>query len=371
MRTMQRFPMIRCCRAPLPGGHSAARISRPGFTLIELLVVIAIIGILVALILPAVQMAREAARRTQCKSNLKNLSLALANYDGVYRQFPPLGREVYSSVDDNGSIILSWVTSILPQIEQVAAYNRLQQHIDQGTLDDPWDIEDFYREIYPKSILICPTDLSAPAGIDNTSGQLNYRASLGDLIENHHLRSSPLRGAFGALRGVRHADITDGLSNTIQLTETVVGHAGPAKYAHRLGSILMQQGAGAYTGTSPEDCRAAWAGSHDLHLDAEIPGTRWADGRPYYAGALTAAPPNGPQCGANLTDSQWGVFTPSSRHAGGCHVAFCDGSVRFISENINSGNQATPSPPTLSGQSPYGVWGALGTPNGGEPSTEF
>ena len=104
-----------------------SRTPRPGFTLIELLVVIAIIAILVALLLPAVQQAREAARRTQCKNNLKQIGIALHSYHDVYKTFPP----AYIP-DEDGKPMHSWRVLILPFIEQQALY-------EQYDFNEPWD----------------------------------------------------------------------------------------------------------------------------------------------------------------------------------------------------------------------------------------
>jgi prepilin-type N-terminal cleavage/methylation domain-containing protein len=342
---------------------------RCAFSLIELLVVIGIIGLLAALLFPAVQQARESARKMQCSSNLKNLSLAIANYSSSHNVLPAIGRDIYSTVDNNGVTSFNWVTAILPEIESRAAYDTLQSRIDSGTLDDPWDTDDFYRTLYPGGLLRCPSEATPPGDLNNVTGQLNYRASLGDLIEANQNNPDNVRGVFGNNVFLRTSDIRDGLSQTILLAEMPTGRAGQAKYNDPIGSILTQEGFGPYTGISPAECESAWSGNHDLHIDDEIPGTRWADGRPYYSGAVIALGPNGARCGANLSDASWGVFTAGSRHVGGCYVAFCDGSVHFISNSIDAGNPAQPSAKNLTGRSPYGVWGALGTRAGDESAS--
>lgn len=343
-------------------------LQRRGFTLVELLVVIAVIAILIVLLLPAVQQARESARRMQCSSNLKNLSLALANYSTTHGMFPPLARKVDARIGDDNGVILNWVTSILPEIEAKPSYDRLEARQKAGDLDDPWDIDDFYRELYPAGILACPTEQQVRFEVNNVIGALHYRASLGDQIEDNDLKPRSPRGAFAYDRPVRPAEITDGMSNTVLLVEAPSGRFGDEKFRDPIGSILIQRGGGGWTGRSPDECEAAWSGIYDLHLDDEIPGTRWADGRTYYAGGVLAAPPNGFQCSAMLTDYRWGLFGAGSRHTGGCFVTFADGSVRFISQNIDCGNQSAFSTADLTGPSPYGIWGALGTRASGEPT---
>ena len=228
---------------------------------------------------------------------------------------PAMGRNIYNTFDDNGVIVLNWVTSILAEIEATSASLALQAKINSGTLDDPWNIPEFYLEIYPGGVLRCPSESVSPLSIADYTGQLNYRACLGDLIQNNQLQPTRLRGAFAHEVFARFADITDGLSQTILLAEMPTGKAGEAKYHDPLGSILMRTSSGAYLGIAPADCPEAWsAGNYGLQLDNQVPGTRWADGRPYYSGVVTALPPNSSSCGANLADASWGVFTAASRH---------------------------------------------------------
>ncbi len=265
-------------------------------------------------------------------------------------------------------MFLNWVTSILPEIEARPSYEQLEQRQKAGQLDDPWNIDDFYRGLYPAGILACPSEQNLSFDINNVVGGLNYRASVGDQIEDNDLKPRSPRGIFAYDRTMRPAEITDGMSNTVLLVEAPTGRYGNAKFNDPIGSILIQKGGGAWTGKSPAECEAAWSGIYDLHLDDEIPGTRWPDGRTYYSGAVLAAPPNSYQCSAALTDFRWGLFGAGSRHTGGCFVTFADGSVRFISQNIDAGDQSAFSTATLSGPSPYGIWGALGTRAVGEPT---
>jgi len=344
-------------------------IQRVGFTLIEVLIVISIVSILMALLFPAVQRARESMRRTQCISNLKNVSLAIANYESAFRVYPAIRRSVSSIVDDNGEVGLAWTTSILPFIEAAASADELQDRITRGTLNDPWNDDKFYRRIYPAGVLACPSDLQTPPTTPKVTGQLSYRASLGDLIEDNHLRPKNVRGLFGDNSFLRPASVLDGLSNTILLTE--MASAGPGGAKDPVGSILIQYDGSAYSDLYPGGCVARWESAFiDVQRSDERTGTRWADGRPYYAGVVVALPPNSKKCVSGLHDHLWGVFTAGSRHSGGCNISMGDGSVRFITESIDTGDLSVPGKKTISGESPYGVWGAMGTRAGRETIRE-
>ena len=117
--------------------------------------------------------------RTQCLSNLKNLSLAIANYATTHSMLPAMGRNIYNTYDDNGVIVLNWVTSILPEIEAALASLALQARIDAGTLDAVLqDIPEFYLENYPRWSTSLSVGVGCALTINDYTGQLNYRACL-------------------------------------------------------------------------------------------------------------------------------------------------------------------------------------------------
>lgn len=353
----------------MPHSH----LSRRGFTLIELLVVIAIIAILIALLLPAVQQAREAARRTQCRNNLKQLGLALHNYHDTYGMFnarqagpgTPQGGQPYSHLRSR----LSGIVSLLPYLDQTPLYQQIQT----GTAV-PWTTGGYWVRDLPA--IMCPSDtLSAPPA-GGLVGRYNYTFSSGDSVSssgNNGGSATPIlvasRGMFGAhiCYGVR--DALDGTSNTIAMAEGVrptgtntrgmvsntAGIANPAAC-----TALFNRNTGTFPG-------GGWTGDTSW-------GYRWGDGGGFFNGFTTAIPPNGPSCTENAGHSHWNstVNTVGSRHTGGAHVLMTDGAVRFVSENINTGDQSAAwMGATAGGPSPYGVWGALGTRAGGETTGEF
>lgn len=341
--------------------------SRRGFTLIELLVVIAIIAVLIALLLPAVQQAREAARRAQCQNNLKQLALALHNYHGTYTTFPAMGCRLENGVT---GIPFSWVISILPLIEQGPLYKSIRTQASSGTLPMPWTTggSAFVTNIWTTDIeaLICPSD-SAPPNRAESPSLLNYKACVGDdYYQNHFLpgqNSTYSRGIFQLERNISIADVTDGTSNTVLLGE-MVGGGSPNDV---LGGVALN-----LKTWNPASCIARidpTTGKLTAPVRADfrpVGGRAW-DGRPYFSGFATMVPPNGPSCNWGSSDGNEHMGTLSSRHPGGGLVAMADGSVQFISENINSGNLAVNDVADPGSRlSPYGVWGALGSMNAGE-----
>jgi prepilin-type N-terminal cleavage/methylation domain-containing protein len=392
---------------------------RIGFTLVELLVVIAIIGILVGLLLPAVQAAREAARRMSCSNNFKQIGLGIHNYHSAYKQMPIHGvgptnensnSAAFGVADANdGSgytrIELSYLVGLLPFVEQQALWDQISNPMSEADGDlwpafgpratqgnyPPWATDiPTYR---------CPSD---PGFGIPSLGRTNYAACTGDGFydaengvtiwrfgrwqyesDTLQMRRSRcgMRGALVPRASMKFRDILDGLSNTIMAGEiaTDLGDRDIRTHAstHNGGSLVV--------GDNPKTC----ADATPTQIDPSRPrfwdpsymiagavvsrrGYRWAIFHPLQTQFNTILPPNSEVCLAGHTDTR-GIVPPSSRHVGGVHILICDGSVQFITDSIEAGNPRVPTvycdallaqvdSVTPSGSnSPYGLWGALGT----------
>lgn len=332
---------------------------RTGFTLVELLVVIAIIGILVGLLLPAVQSAREAARRMQCSNNLKQLGLALHMYQDTYKTLPSrMTGPSWSTVPASPPPRFSPFVMLLPYMEQTNRYNQIYT-----TQVYAWHGNPNSGYVGNIPYLMCPSDgLVSPVGADRNAvySPLNYgtcmsdNPNLGGTAGSSLVPDQNIRGLFGYLHYVRFGDITDGLSNTMALAEIIV-----APVESRLGRAVANDT------TSPLNCRARLVNgvytSGTIIAQFRCHGQRWQDGRPQYCGVTNILPPNSATCSSQAGT---GIYSSASRHTGGVQCVLADGSVHFISQNIDTGNLSLP--PVTGGPSPYGVWGALGTKNGSE-----
>ena len=342
-----------------------------GFTLIELLVVIAIIAVLIALLLPAVQQAREAARRTQCKNNLKQFGLALHNYHDTYSVFP-------GGTNGSGCRSSSTCPTATTSRSRVSAFVPLLPYYDQVNLSAqyesaqsaPWSGNAYWMVQIP--MLKCPSDGNRRTADATQQAMTNYMFCSGDssrlmcsvdeLSDGRNCRNP--RGLFGQQSSFSMRDITDGSSNTIAMSE----HVTPLGDTD-LGRAAVNGGAPTDT---PAGCRSFFVNRQytiPVNTDNGIQGGRWSDGGSLFSRFNTMVPPNGPSC--MEADNHWlgGMYTASSRHTGGVQVLMADGSVRYISENIDAGNQGAMEVTT--GPSPYGVWGALGTRSGGEITSDF
>ncbi len=351
---------------------------RRGFTLIELLVVIAIIAILIALLLPAVQQAREAARRSQCKNSLKQLGLALHNYEETYKAFVYRkgGTGSGPTNNDGNRNRLSGFIGLLPFMDQTPLYEQIQAGDATRAPGGPcgwcgWSVWDV-----PTPWLQCPSD----AGQNLNTRVTNYVFSVGDTGQNHR-DTQNARGMFMYRRCVKIAEVTDGLSNTIMMSEVVRPSTGGGTRSYSIGAQSQptifdgsQQSGFDTVYANPGSCYTAVAGNN-LYADPSgvknRRGSNAWDGQTEYVGFNTILPPNGPSClSPNVNgDSQHGVLPPQSRHPGGVHCLMGDGSVRFVSENIDTGNLAAQD--VNQGPSPYGVWGSLGSKSGGDTVGEF
>lgn len=369
--------------------------SRFGFTLVELLVVIAIIGVLVGLLLPAVQAAREAARRMQCSNQLKQLGLGMHNYLSTYQAFPWLkgpsnfpGNRGTNPRGNEQSI--NGFVGLLPYIEQGALFNQISSPWAAVGANPPslpfGPPRDFVY--YPPwqlrlQAFICP---SSPDGIGYSNNQAgfvgnnrNYAMNLGDMILNSHglgftntsttTLAPNFRGMFGYNRFIKIGEMTDGTSNTLLLAEkanavdsrNVKGLAAANVPGLNLNpSVCLARAVG---GFYLPTLRPRSAGGVDIQ-DFRTHGTLWQTGLGPFVGFQTVLPPNSPSCLNENWGDTWGLSSASSYHTGGVQVCFGDGSVRFIGQNIDTGNVALPE--VSGGPSPYGVWGALGSRAGGE-----
>ena len=334
-----------------------------GFTLIELLVVLAIISTLIGLLLPAVQAAREAARRLQCSNNLKNIGLATLHYETTYKRFPALrsGTEGFDTFKSGNHKRLSGFVFLLPFIEQQPIYQEIMngdpaRNIARGgPFPGPFPgMEQYIPWTTQFPWLKCPTEqYERPEG---HPGATNYGMSVGDNLLD--VVNGKTRGFFQSNYWRKMSEISDGASNTLAYIEQKVD--GPLDWATIEDLILPYQFL-----TCPA-CPCRFPCPPPKYYGR---GRRWMDGNPLYTSVNTILPPflhsvSNRRC----PDMVNGHYTGGSYHDGKVlQVCFVDGAVRTISGSIDCGNLqiVTPLGDTLD-RSPYGTWGELGTIRSGE-----
>jgi prepilin-type N-terminal cleavage/methylation domain-containing protein/prepilin-type processing-associated H-X9-DG protein len=345
-----------------------------GFTLVELLAVIAIIGVLVGLLLPAVQAAREAARRTTCSNRMKQLVLGMHTHVDTY-QVLPAGRVLVNSTPT------SWWGSpyvqLLQFVEQTALYNVFSNG-SSGTTGLNRSVREFN----------CPSDFGRDVDVYRASA--NFVFNKGDTYTNADLAvaTGDMRGIMsGTTHRLALKDITDGLSSTLAVSEILkpiqsgVTTAPPGMLACSqcdFDSYHTVNGFSAIASsnnTSPSACFSSWLGSKFVENNTvsllgagRSPGMQWCVGDQNHWSFATILAPNGPTCTVGGQGNSGGIITPRSYHRGGVNAALLDGSVRFISQNIEAGNRTLSERKKLSdGPTRYGVWGRLGCRGDGEP----
>ena len=354
-----------------------------GFTLVELLVVIAIIGILIALLLPAVQAAREAARRMQCTNNLKQLTLALHNYHDSCRSFPAVGGD--GGVNDVCGTWVSIFVRLLPYMEQMARAELFNSAtVGSYPYSGLWTATTEEGCRGPMTPLLCPSDsVQFNFANDRSAGATNYVVSYGDSnIGAHVLGKDGRRGLVGGVKVFRSmGSISDGTSNTAAFSETLVGRSG---LDDRIGRGIAEVPPTGVPWIENIGVCASKRGPNKtvLSLRDTSPGGRgnsFAMGSALYVGFMTILPPNSPHCcdfGGGAVHDSASLYSAASNHTGGVNLSLADGSVHFVSETVNALSPeidlATVGDPGKAGSggiSPFGVWGACGSINGGESAS--
>jgi len=306
---------------------------RNGFTLIELLVVIAIIAILMSLMLPAVQQAREAARRSQCVNNLKQIGLAMHNYHDAHSVLPPGNRS---------TLYGTWGLSLLPYLEMTALYNTWD--FNQGAVGRTYTTAPNTTVSQTRiSAYTCPTDISRTNVTSATAPVIphhNYVANYGNSTISQDTsfwgvdyKGSPfgniqVDAAGRPLRGcVRLSLITDGLSNTLMVSEIIQGSGFNGASRADLRGRIIGYGGGAYftTHNNPNSPLPDYEWTNYCVTPAPVPGVAWSS---------TINVPENPPC-LQTNSLRYAQRAARSRHSGGVNAVKCDGSVSFISSTVD------------------------------------
>lgn len=387
------------------------RVNVEGFTLVELLVVIAIIGVLVALLLPAVQAAREAARRMECTNKLKQIGLAIQNFHDIHNRIMQSGNDglwlSFRRADNGNRIdgvdVYSPLVSMLPFIEQGAVHDQLAGICRAAAMAATYDgaavpranarnytptggtatVSPFGMQI---DAWLCPSDGQGPLGanVANRTGRTSYRYNRGDAWVGWGWseargpfapgNSAAAGGGFGAsnCKTYSFASVSDGLSNTVFYSESCIGTVTGNNML-----VLSGFAQNVPPRQAPSAC-ASKRGPNGTLITAGFTtgkGHSWGDSRLGNTGFNTALPPNSPSCISGTNRDDDALMAAGSYHTGGANVCLGDGAVRFISETIDCGNITNvlgypdgnlAEPHQWTGPSTHGTWGKLGTLRGGE-----
>jgi prepilin-type N-terminal cleavage/methylation domain-containing protein/prepilin-type processing-associated H-X9-DG protein len=321
--------------------------SRSAFTLVELLVVIAIIAVLIGLLVPAVQKVREAANRASCQNNLKQIGLALHNYESAARRFPPAGVYPVRAVSADSYSVHA---RILPYLEQANLYQLVD--LNASAISQPTVV------MQRIAVYVCPSEVNDKARTDSTPVRYptTYAANVGTWFVYDPNTGQGGNGALPLNLGTRVADFTDGVSNTVGLAEVKA-----------YSSYLLGPGVPNVLNAPPPDSPAALLALGGS-LKANVAHTGWTEGQTFQTGLTFVFPPGTPvlytdatgttydvdyvssRDGSSATKLSYAAMTARSYHSGGAvNVLLMDGSVRSVT------------PPIA-----LATWRALGTRSGGE-----
>ncbi len=317
-----------------------ARRDTRGFTLVELLVVIAIIGVLVALLLPAIQTAREAARRMSCTNNMKQVTLGLHNYHDTNGSLPPL---YVGPAQAEGA--LSWAVHLLPFVEQQPLFAEFEKLSHKTGGPAKLDSDAFYATVGSRAggfelpAYVCPSATvgkKAASTTDafwlGTTGEfaaLSYKLCTGTDVDGVDTANN---GMFQAIYGLRFSDARDGTSNVFLVGEVAITGSPPTSFVGFAAKGNVKQLPLLATFPVSDPCAADHDGSSYTSAGTDVQGHYWHHGLAHYSSFQADNLPNGPSCYESASISS---VAASSRHPGGANFAFGDGSVRWVGSSMD------------------------------------
>ena len=305
---------------------------RRGFTLIECLVVIAIVGILSALLVAAIGAARESARRVQCLANLKQLGLALRNYETAHGAFP-------FGVGGGGppNFVPRWSahSQLLLDLEQISLYNSLNFFLVPWSHSDLFSPPNLTALETQVQVFQCPSD-SGEIDERFPTALTNYRGSAGTLPINLTIASDLKgggrnNGAFWLQSATRSADVRDGAGTTAFFSERCLADVSDVSD--------LDPASAYYTVLFPSFAACQQSGNGPTLLNDALvaSGRRWADGNVFYTRYHHLATPNQKSCNFAQDDYRGqALVTATSRHSGGVNLLLGDGSARFVTDSIDA-----------------------------------